>query len=114
VPPRGWRVRVEDILVAVERISAYTAGMTFEGFRADAKTVDAVLYNIGIIGEAARHVPLEIEERFPEVPWAKMRAIRNVVTHQYAEVSPAIIWRTVQQNLPTLEPQLRRILKTEE
>ncbi len=85
--------------------------MTLEAFRADDKTVDAVVRNLGIIGEAARHVPSDIQERYPHLPWAQMRGMRNVVVHEYSSVSTRIIWQTVTKNLPPLAPMLQEILK---
>lgn len=55
-PERGWKMRVEDILACIEKIDTYTAGITFEQFKADDKTVDAVIRNFEIIGEAAGQV----------------------------------------------------------
>jgi uncharacterized protein with HEPN domain len=59
VPRRDWRLRIEDILEAAEAIVGYVRGMTFETFRTDRRTVDAVVRNFEIIGEAARHLPAE-------------------------------------------------------
>jgi uncharacterized protein with HEPN domain len=56
LPPREWRLRVTDILDAIARIQQYVAGFTFEQFQADQKTVDAVVRNLEIIGEAVRHL----------------------------------------------------------
>lgn len=78
--------------------------MTVEEFRADDKTVDAAVRNLGIIGEAARHVPPDVQERNPQLPWSQMRGMRNVVIHEYSSVSARIIWRTLTENLPPLPP----------
>src|SRR5215210_2302942 len=56
LPPRDWRVRIEDILESLSKIERYTRGMTVEEFRTDDKTVDAVVRNLGIIGAAARRL----------------------------------------------------------
>ena len=66
-PERNWRMRVEDILEGIRKIRDYTQGMTYEQFSADTKTVDAVIRNLEIIGEAAGYVPLEIQEKHPEL-----------------------------------------------
>jgi hypothetical protein len=66
---RLWQFRLNDILEAIGRIEGYVAGMTFEQFAADRKTLDAVERNFIAIGEAARGVPDEIEVRYPDVPW---------------------------------------------
>jgi hypothetical protein len=57
LPPRDWRLRVEDILDAIARIEQYVNGLTLEQFRADSKTVDAVVRNLEVIGEAVLTCP---------------------------------------------------------
>lgn len=74
--PRDWRLRVQDILDAIATIQLYTAGMDYFAFTHDRKTMDAVLRNITVIGEAASRVPETIQGESPEVPWADMRDIR--------------------------------------
>lgn len=113
MPPRDWRLRVEDILDAIAKIQRYAGGMTFEAFCVDQKTVDAVLRNIEIVGEAARYLPAEVEARHPRIPWGKLRAMRNVVIHGYADVSLTIVWDTIRQDLPPLVPALRQVLALE-
>ena len=65
MPPRDWKVRLQDILERIDRIERYTEGMDLAAFGQDELTVDAVVYNFAIIGEAARRVPPEITERYP-------------------------------------------------
>jgi uncharacterized protein with HEPN domain len=69
VPPRNWKIRIHDILKALESIRVYTKGMSFEDFSADQKTIDAVVRNFIVIGEAAAHVPDNICSRYPEILW---------------------------------------------
>ena len=109
--PREWRLRIEDILESISRIERYTAGMTLDAFQEDEKTADAVIRNFAIIGEAARHVPSEVVSNHSHVPWAEMRGMRNVVVHEYSRVDLPILWQTIQNRLPLLVPQLRRILE---
>jgi uncharacterized protein with HEPN domain len=113
VPPRDWRLRIEDILEAINRIDTYTRGMTHESFAGDSKTIDAVVRNLEIIGEASSHVEDAILRAAPEVPWDKMRGLRNVVAHEYFGVDVAIIWHTVRNDLPPLDVPLRRLLSTQ-
>ena len=93
------------------RIEEYTAGLRFEEFAADRKTVDAVVRNIEIIGEAAGSIPEDVQSRYPAVPWRQMRGMRNVLAHRYNEVSRPILWQTVTDNLPPLLSTLRAILE---
>lgn len=110
MPPREWRLRVEDILEAAGKIARYTAGLDLASFQGDERTVDAVMRNLIVIGEAAGSVPAEVAERFPEVPWRQMRAMRNIVAHHYFAIDLPIVWETVRHDLPPLVPILRRLL----
>jgi len=110
-PERNWRMRVEDILVCIEKIKTYTRGMTFDQFSIDGKTVDAVIRNMEIIGEAAGLIPMEIQEKYPELTWLEMRAMRNIIAHEYFGVSLPIIWHTIEQDLAPLSDNLNKLLE---
>ena len=109
MPLRNWLFRISDILDAVSAVETYVAGMTYEDFIADRKTVDAVVRNLIIIGEASVHIPEEICMAHAEIPWQDMRAMRNFVVHEYFGVSDRILWDTVQIDLPSLVPVLKEI-----
>jgi uncharacterized protein with HEPN domain len=113
MPPREWKLRVEDILDAIAKIRRYTEAMTIDTLMADERTVDAVMRNITIIGEASNHVPAAIRNRYPEVPWDEMRGIRNRLVHEYYEVDMDILWQTLRGNLPPLVPLLQEVLRRE-
>lgn len=110
LPEERWHLRVRDILDAVARISEYLEGMSPEAFYEDQRTIDAVVRNIGIIGEAARHVPDDVRSRYSSIPWAQMRGMRNVIVHEYDAVDVEIVWETAQRELPALIGPLERIL----
>jgi len=107
---RDWRFRVRDILAAVRAIARYTDGMTFDQFVGDARTMDAVVRNLMTMGESIRWIPEPILDAHPGVPWRTLRAMRNVVVHEYFGVDPAILWETVQGDLPPLEAELEAVL----
>jgi uncharacterized protein with HEPN domain len=111
--PREYKYRVEDILEAISNARAYVEGMVFEEFAGDKKTIHAAAYELGVIGEAVRHIPAEVRERYPRLPWGKMQAIRNVVVHEYFRVDVGILWQTIQHDLPALVPLLRDMLEGE-
>ena len=81
------------------RPAGYLQGPTYEEFAGDRQTVDAVVRNLEVIGEAARHVPEDARARFPELPWADMADTRNVLIHDYLIDLPAIL------------PALRRVIE---
>ena len=110
-PERDWRLRIEDILESIAAIDGYTRGLCAEAFAADRKTVDAVTWNLAIIGEATAHTPEEVRSRHPALPWRKMQAMRNFLIHDYPAIRHATVWDTTEHDLPPLVPQLRRILE---
>jgi uncharacterized protein with HEPN domain len=106
-------MRITDILECIAKIRRFTKGYSFDDFQGDEKTIDSVLRNLEIIGEAARHVPMEVQARYPELPWAEMLTMRNIVIHEYHGVNLSIIWQTVKEDLPSLVSPLKRILQEE-
>ncbi|TAN64286.1 MAG: DUF86 domain-containing protein [Magnetospirillum sp.] len=110
---KDWRVRIEDILEAIERIRRYTTGMSEDQFVADDRSVDAVIRNLEIVGEAAKRVPPAITERHPEIPWNRMTEMRNILVHEYHSVDPSIIFASARHDLPPLAGPLRALLSGE-
>ncbi len=108
--PRDWKLRIEDILESIRKIQRYTNGISFVDFANDEMRIDAVVRNIGIIGEAANNIPLEIQDCYPQLPWFEMRGIRNVVIHEYFGLSLIILWQTAKDDLPPLIKELEAIL----
>lgn len=111
MPPREWLFRLRDIVEAVEKVQRYTAGMKFADFADDERTVDAVLRNFTVVGEAAAHLPEAVKQEHPGLPWAEMKGMRNILVHEYFGVSLEIVWETVQRDLPPLIPRLKQILE---
>lgn len=112
MPHRNWKLRITDIIEAIEKIHSYVEGMTLDQFVDDPKTIDAVIRNITVIGEAARNVPQDVVDQNPSLPWREMRDIRNVVVHEYFGVDNNVVWDTLQNNLPPLLPELKRLIKS--
>jgi len=108
---REWTIRIRDILDAMSKILAHTVDLDFDAFVGDSWTVDAVLRNLTVIGEAARHVPDEILSAHPDLPWREMQDMRNIVVHEYFGVDLAIIWHTIREELPPLVAPLEALLR---
>ncbi len=113
MPSRNWKLRIQDILESIDAVLSYVTGMTFEDFVRDRRTVDAVVRRFTIIGEAAGHVPEEICNLNPEIPWADMRAMRNFVVHEYFGVDEKTLWDTIHEDLPGIMEPLQRLLDQE-
>lgn len=107
---RDFRVFLDDILVSIRRIQDYVEDLTFEKFLLDQKTIDAVIRNLEIIGEAARHIPQEVRSMSPMIEWTKIVGLRNIVSHEYFGIDYETVWDVIQNKLPSLEQQIRIIL----
>ena len=106
-----WKFRIQHILNAIAESRDFMGNMTYESFCTDAKTLKAVVWNLTVIGEAARHVPSHVEAAFPEIPWPQIRGIRNHIVHAYDRIDWEIVWKVVQDELPPLVAIFERILQ---
>lgn len=114
MPSREWPLRVQDILQAIDRVQRVTADMTFESFlAADEIILQGILYNFIIIGEASVNVPNTIQSRYPQIPWRVMGDMRNVMAHEYFQVTLRRVWDTIQEDLPLLKPMLEELQEQE-
>ncbi len=107
---RDYKVYIEDILEACQKVQNYTAGMSYIAFVQDEKTIDAVIRNLEVIGEAIKRVPEEIKSRYPDLEWKKIEGLRNILIHEYFGVNIEIIWDVVQNKLHPLRKKVERIL----
>ena len=110
---RLWKHRITDILESINKIQNYVDDMKFVDFQKDEKTIDAVIRNFIIIGEAARNVPNAISAKYPNIPWRVMGDMRNFAVHEYWGVELRTIWNTIQDDLPPLVPSLNRVIDSE-
>ena len=107
MPSRSWLFRIDDIIEAINKIERYTDGIDFVIWQNDEKTVDAVIRNIEVIGEASSHLPIEVQEQYEDVPWGMMKGIRNILAHEYFGIDLEIVWKTVKEDLPILKKRLQ-------
>jgi len=96
---RDWKVYIEDIVTAIEKIELYMAGQDLDHFLENSEKQDAVIRNLEIIGEAAGKVPDTIKENCQNVEWRKIIGLRNILIHEYFGVSIPMVWDIVQNKL---------------
>jgi len=89
--PRDFRVYLEDILGAISKIRRYTDGLSKQGFAADEKTLDAVIRNLEVIGEAVKQLPADLRARQPGLDWQKIAGLRDILIHQYFGIDVDIL-----------------------
>jgi uncharacterized protein with HEPN domain len=99
MPSKNPAQRLSDIVDNIDAIKAFTAELDLAAFRADRKTVYAVVRALEIISEASRRLPSELIDRHPEIDWAAVATAGNIYRHEYDAVDEAMIWHTVQEVL---------------
>lgn len=107
---RTPKLLLEDIIESAEKILQYTKGISFEEFSKDNKTVDAVIRNFEIIGEASNLLPDEIKDKYSEIDWHRMRGFRNRIVHDYFGVDLQIIWKIIFDQIPDLITEITKII----
>jgi len=107
---RTSKLLLEDIIESAEKILQYTKGVSFEEFSKDNKTVDAVIRNFEIIGEASNLLPDEIKEKYSEIDWHRIRGFRNRIVHDYFGVDLQIIWKIIFDLIPGLITEISKII----
>ena len=104
---------LEDIYLAMDRIQEYIKGLDFIQFIRDYKTVDAVIRNLEVIGEASKNLSKEIKDNYPNVPWEEMYRLRNRISHEYFGIDYEIIWAIISRHLPNNHKDIKVILDNE-
>ena len=108
--PRDYKLFLEDILESISHVRDFTKGMSEATFKNDKKTQYAVLRCLEIMGEATINVPERIRDRYPQIPWRKIRSFRNISTHHYWEIDVGIAWDISHKFLDDLEQEIQRTL----
>lgn len=103
---RDGTLLIADILEAIGRIEEYTAGYSKEDFFRDRKTIDAVIRNLEITGEACGQVPEPVRAEHPRIPWKRIIGVRNIVIHHYFGVDLETVWFIIKHQMPELRSLL--------
>jgi uncharacterized protein with HEPN domain len=110
---REVKLLLEDMLESLKKIRRYTNEISFEEFCSDDKTIDAVIRNFEIIGEAANRIPEEIKLDNPEIPWRSLVGLRNRIIHEYFGVDLEIIWDIIENDIEICHDWIETLLEQE-
>jgi uncharacterized protein with HEPN domain len=109
VPSREFKLRIEDILTEIAVIENTVKDLSLETFSQNQQALRVVLYGLAVIGEVVARAIDELEKADANIPWKQIRGMRNMVIHEYFRVDVAMIWETVQVDLPMLKQSLLQI-----
>lgn len=109
-PSRHWRCYLDDMIRSCEKIINYTSNISDqESFLADKRTYDATVWNLGLLGKAARRIPNSVREPKDTIPWRNIIEMRNHLTHSPPGIDDNIVWHAVHVDVPVLLWSLRRL-----
>lgn len=100
---------LRDMLENAQRAIQFTAGMEYETFAKDDKTIYAVIRAVEIIGEAAANIPEKVRSEYPGIPWREVKGMRNKLVHHYFGINVEVVWQTIHEDLPILITSLKHI-----
>ena len=107
---RHYKLYIQDILDAINKIEKYTKGFTRVKFQKNTLVADAVAKNLEIIGEASKRIPASIKSQIPSIQWKKIIGLRNILIHEYSGIDKDIVWDIIEHKLPDLKIYLNQIL----
>lgn len=106
---RTWQFYLVDMIRFSENVIAYTEGLDQESFVTTRLNYDATLRNLELIGEAATHIPDTVRESNPTIPWRMVIATRNRLIHAYLGIDNDTLWSIIQDDVPDLLSELKRL-----
>ena len=101
---------VRDLLTSIDEIEQFTAGLTYDEFSQDKKTINAVVRSLEVLGEAAKHIPSQIRNKHDGIPWSKMSGLRDVLIHDYMGVDVRTVWNVAVKRIKEIRPPIAALL----
>jgi uncharacterized protein with HEPN domain len=102
---RSPEERLQDILDAISSVEKY-ASLGRSRYDEDELVQTWILHHLQVIGEATSHLGGEFRSQYPDIPWAPIVAMRNILVHEYFGIDLDEIWLVVENDLPRLKRSL--------
>ena len=106
---RNLHLYYQDILDSIRKIHEYTNGRSLKEFEVDSQMQDAVIHRLEIIGEAAKHIPLDERQKHPDIPWRNIAGMRDVLVHEYFGVNVFRVWTILDKDLFALQAAVQSL-----
>ena len=100
---KNFKVYINAIIEAIQEIEEFTANLSYESFLGNKMAIKAVSMNIVLIGENVKLIPIDIKQRYGQIPWARMKSARNFLAHEYPKIESKDLWETAKCELPPLK-----------
>ena len=107
---RSTRIHLEDILETLDGAQEIMRGVSFESYKFSFEKRKALERCVEIVSEASRHIPDEMKAQYPDSYWPEIRAIGNLLRHEYQRVDDLIMWRIAQNYFPELHRVIKEML----
>jgi uncharacterized protein with HEPN domain len=108
---RNYQDYLKDILDSINDIEEFIRNMSFEEFKKDKKTINAVVRSIEVMGEATKNIPKSLRNKHKEIPWKKIVGMRDKLIHEYFGIDVEILWKTITEDIPPLKKFIQNLLK---
>ena len=105
-------VYLQDILESIEYIQSFLDGVSEDEFYENVEKQDAVLRRLEIIGEAVKHLPEEIREIHPDIPWRQIAGMRDIIIHEYFGVTLNMVWIVATDDILDLKTKVEEIIES--
>jgi len=105
---------LQDIAQSCEKVFRYTQGLSQADLIREEKTYDAVVRNLEIVGEAAKHIPDELRKQLPNIEWRKVAGLRDMLAHAYFGIDDDILWDVIQNKVPQLSKAINEFLNKQQ